>query len=181
MSPPASKFRQQFFFTLVRHPCHPHLVANKSSTKLIPHNCILHQGSVRIGRLVKQLKLSDRLWFWEAVGHAVSAIGSWAGTWFEHRFGWFSEMHGSKILSQEGCDYLQLHVRMYPWSFLLSFGLMPVLSLEVCRLDVYIYDYLVKRNLQAIAKAFLNECKVSSDPVGMLHASSRCMAMAIFT
>jgi hypothetical protein len=44
-----------------------------------------------------------------------------------------------------------------------------------------VYDYLVKRNLQAIAKAFLNECKVSSDPVGMLHASSRCMAMAIFT
>ncbi len=36
------------------------------------------------------------------------------------------------------------------------------------RLDVYIYDYLVKRNLQASAKAFLNEGKVSSDPVGML-------------
>jgi len=34
------------------------------------------------------------------------------------------------------------------------------------RLDVYIYDYLVKRNLQASAKAFLNEGKVSSDPVG---------------
>jgi hypothetical protein len=58
---------------------------------------------------------------------------------------------------------------------------MPVLSLEVCRLDVYIYDYLVKRNLQASAKAFLTECKVSSDPVGMLHTSSCCMAMAIFT
>uniref|UniRef100_A0A7I4C173 LisH domain-containing protein n=1 Tax=Physcomitrium patens TaxID=3218 RepID=A0A7I4C173_PHYPA len=33
-------------------------------------------------------------------------------------------------------------------------------------LDVYIYDYLIKRNLQASAKAFLNEGKVSSDPVG---------------
>jgi hypothetical protein len=32
---------------------------------------------------------------------------------------------------------------------------------------VYIYDYLVKRNLQASAKAFLNECKVSSDPVAI--------------
>ncbi|CAK9861708.1 unnamed protein product [Sphagnum jensenii] len=60
----------------------------------MPHNCILHQGSVRIGRLVKQLKLSDRL-------------------------------------------------------------------------DVYIYDSLVKRNFQASAKAFLNECKVSSDPVAI--------------
>jgi hypothetical protein len=36
-------------------------------------------------------------------------------------------------------------------------------------LDVYIYDYLVKRNLQLSAKAFLNEGKVSSDPVGMFH------------
>lgn len=36
----------------------------------------------------------------------------------------------------------------------------------LCRLDVYIYDYLIKRNLQASAKAFLNEGKVSSDPVG---------------
>jgi hypothetical protein len=34
-------------------------------------------------------------------------------------------------------------------------------------LDVYIYDYLVKRNLQASAKAFLNEGKVSSDPVAI--------------
>lgn len=36
----------------------------------------------------------------------------------------------------------------------------------VSRLDVYIYDYLVKRNLQASAKAFRAEGKVSSDPVG---------------
>jgi hypothetical protein len=36
------------------------------------------------------------------------------------------------------------------------------------RLDVYIYDYLMKRNLHASAKAFLNEGKVSSDPVGTL-------------
>jgi hypothetical protein len=34
------------------------------------------------------------------------------------------------------------------------------------RLDVYIYDYLVKRNLQASAQAFQAEGKVSSDPVG---------------
>lgn len=40
-----------------------------------------------------------------------------------------------------------------------------------CRLDVYIYDYLIKRNLQASAKAFLNEGKVSSDPVGMYSLS----------
>jgi hypothetical protein len=31
---------------------------------------------------------------------------------------------------------------------------------------VYIYDYFVKRNLQATAKAFQAEGKVSSDPVG---------------
>jgi hypothetical protein len=151
MPPPASKFSHQFFFTFVRHPCHPHLVANKSSTKLMPHNCILHQGSVQIGRLVKQSKLSDRLWFWEGVGHAVSAVESWAGNWFEHRFGWDSWNAWIKdSFTRRLCLYLQLHVRMYPWSFLLSLGLMPVLSLEVCRLDVYIYDYLVKRNLQAI-------------------------------
>lgn len=41
----------------------------------------------------------------------------------------------------------------------------------MCRLDVYIYDYLIKRNLQASAKAFLNEGKVSSDPVGTLVLS----------
>ncbi|CAM6079795.1 unnamed protein product [Sphagnum tenellum] len=34
-------------------------------------------------------------------------------------------------------------------------------------LDVYIHDYLVKRNLQASAKAFSNEGKVSSDPVAI--------------
>ncbi|THU63384.1 hypothetical protein C4D60_Mb01t15200 [Musa balbisiana] len=34
-------------------------------------------------------------------------------------------------------------------------------------LDVYIYDYLVKRKLQATAKAFQAEAKVSSDPVAI--------------
>ena len=34
------------------------------------------------------------------------------------------------------------------------------------RLDVYIYDYLVKRDLKATAQAFQAEGKVSSDPVG---------------
>uniref|UniRef100_A0A0E0C4R1 Uncharacterized protein n=1 Tax=Oryza meridionalis TaxID=40149 RepID=A0A0E0C4R1_9ORYZ len=33
------------------------------------------------------------------------------------------------------------------------------------RLDVYIYDYFMKRNLQATAKAFQAEGKVSLDPV----------------
>ncbi|KAG8065232.1 hypothetical protein GUJ93_ZPchr0004g39944, partial [Zizania palustris] len=32
-------------------------------------------------------------------------------------------------------------------------------------LDVYIYDYLLKRNLQATAKAFMAEGKVAADPV----------------
>ena len=35
-----------------------------------------------------------------------------------------------------------------------------------CRLDVYIYDYLLKRNLQTTAKAFMAEGKVAADPVG---------------
>ncbi|GJN40397.1 hypothetical protein PR202_gb29604 [Eleusine coracana subsp. coracana] len=34
-------------------------------------------------------------------------------------------------------------------------------------LDVYIYDYLVKRNLQATAKAFISEEKVATDPVAI--------------
>lgn len=34
------------------------------------------------------------------------------------------------------------------------------------RLDVYIYDYLLKRNLHDSAKAFMAEGKVSGDPVG---------------
>lgn len=38
----------------------------------------------------------------------------------------------------------------------------------VIRLDVYIYDYLLKRKLHASAKAFQTEGKVSTDPVGMI-------------
>ncbi|XP_062213886.1 transcriptional corepressor LEUNIG_HOMOLOG-like isoform X2 [Phragmites australis] len=34
-------------------------------------------------------------------------------------------------------------------------------------LDVYIYDYLVKRNLHATAKAFISEGKVATDPVAI--------------
>lgn len=34
------------------------------------------------------------------------------------------------------------------------------------RLDVYIHDYFVKRKLHASAKAFQQEGKVSTDPVG---------------
>lgn len=42
-----------------------------------------------------------------------------------------------------------------------------VLGVLLCnRLDVYIHDYLVKRDLKATAQAFQAEGKVSSDPVG---------------
>lgn len=41
-----------------------------------------------------------------------------------------------------------------------------VCRLSYNRLDVYIHDYLVKRDLKATAQAFLAEGKVSSDPVG---------------
>lgn len=41
------------------------------------------------------------------------------------------------------------------------------------RLDVYIHDYLVKRDLKATAQAFQAEGKVSSDPVGKKSQSSR--------
>ncbi|TQE03516.1 hypothetical protein C1H46_010831 [Malus baccata] len=33
-------------------------------------------------------------------------------------------------------------------------------------LDVYIYDYLVKKELHATAKSFMTEGKVAPDPVG---------------
>ena len=36
------------------------------------------------------------------------------------------------------------------------------------RLDLYIHDYLLKRDLKATAQAFQAEGKVSSDPVGMI-------------
>lgn len=36
----------------------------------------------------------------------------------------------------------------------------------LCRLDVYIHDYLLKRKLHASAKAFMTEGKVATDPVG---------------
>lgn len=39
---------------------------------------------------------------------------------------------------------------------------------------MYIYDYFVKRNLQATAKAFQAEGKVSSDPVGTPLEQSQC-------
>lgn len=34
---------------------------------------------------------------------------------------------------------------------------------------MYIYDYLLKRNLQTTAKAFMAEGKVAADPVGNHH------------
>lgn len=41
------------------------------------------------------------------------------------------------------------------------------------RLDVYIHDYLVKRDLKASAQAFQAEGKVSSDPVGKFKRKLR--------
>lgn len=45
--------------------------------------------------------------------------------------------------------------------FTVDFG-----SFCLCRLDVYIHDYLLKRKLHASAKAFMTEGKVATDPVG---------------
>lgn len=44
--------------------------------------------------------------------------------------------------------------------------LLEIIFFECNRLDVYIHDYLVKRDLKATAQAFQAEGKVSSDPVG---------------
>jgi len=38
--------------------------------------------------------------------------------------------------------------------------------LKMARLDVYIYDYLMKKKLHATAKSFMTEGKVALDPVG---------------
>jgi len=38
-------------------------------------------------------------------------------------------------------------------------------------LDVYIYDYLVKKKLHNTAKSFMTEGKVSPDPVGNITLS----------
>ena len=51
---------------------------------------------------------------------------------------------------------------------------------EIFRLDVYIHDYLVKRDLKASAQAFQAEGKVSSDPVGELHRNKVVMLDLIF-
>jgi hypothetical protein len=42
---------------------------------------------------------------------------------------------------------------------------------------VYIYDYLLKRNLQTTAKAFMAEGKVAADPVGNHR---RCFCYLVF-
>lgn len=49
----------------------------------------------------------------------------------------------------------------------------------VNRLDVYIYDYLMKRKLHASAKAFQAEGKVSTDPVGRI-TEKKCNGGQIF-
>lgn len=51
---------------------------------------------------------------------------------------------------------------------LLSIWLVTIFMPLFNRLDVYIYDYLLKRKLHASAKAFQAEGKVSTDPVGMI-------------
>lgn len=49
------------------------------------------------------------------------------------------------------------------------------------RLDVYIHDYLIKRNFHASAKAFQAEGKVSTDPVGRaLHAMQFLYLLFLF-
>ena len=49
-----------------------------------------------------------------------------------------------------------------------------------CRLDVYIYDYLLKRNLQTTAKAFMAEGKVAADPVGECVPRCRVSVSTLF-
>jgi hypothetical protein len=64
-----------------------------------------------------------------------------------------------------GCWYWckDLSFGSHSWSWFCNFCL---LVLWYFRLDVYIHDYLVKRDLKASAQAFQAEGKVSSDPVG---------------
>ncbi|GAY60167.1 hypothetical protein CUMW_199910 [Citrus unshiu] len=47
-------------------------------------------------------------------------------------------------------------------------------------LDVYIHDYLVKRDLKASAQAFQAEGKVSSDPVGKCSPVPLSMHLGVF-
>lgn len=49
---------------------------------------------------------------------------------------------------------------------LLSIRVCKFFCFASCRLDVYINDYLEKRNLTETAKVFRLEANVSSDPVG---------------
>ncbi|KAL5996982.1 hypothetical protein ACLOJK_007908 [Asimina triloba] len=59
------------------------------------------------------------------------------------------------IMAQSNWEADKMYV--VPAVVVLFFGLL---------LDVYIYDYLLKRNLHASAKAFMAEGKVAVDPVG---------------
>ncbi len=45
---------------------------------------------------------------------------------------------------------------------------------------MYIYDYLLKRNLQSTAKAFMAEGKVAADPVGNHLISAASLVAAPF-
>ena len=72
------------------------------------------------------------------------------------------------IIAEELC--ILMPVIMLCWSSYSStdrfLGLFHFSVPFLFRLDVYIYDYLVKRKLDASAKAFQAEGKVSTDPVG---------------
>ena len=67
------------------------------------------------------------------------------------------------------CNRLHLMVIVVLWVFtifLSSYYLYRDFFGFAARLDVYIYDYLVKKKLHNTAKAFMTEGKVSPDPVG---------------
>lgn len=69
-------------------------------------------------------------------------------------------------------DCLRRFILFY-FYFLTKFLIFHLISDAPClfldnRLDVYIHDYLVKRDLKASAQAFQAEGKVSSDPVGKI-------------
>jgi hypothetical protein len=82
-------------------------------------------------------------------------------------------MHGSKVLSHEGCVcvcncmFACIHEAFYCLLVLCQFCLWRCAGWMCISMITW-----WRRNLQASAKAFLNECKVSSDPVGMLHTCS---------
>lgn len=67
------------------------------------------------------------------------------------------------IGKQIRCSYLYI----YPVQFTSELCcLLNSMLFLAARLDVYIYDYLVKKKLHNTAKSFMTEGKVAPDPVG---------------